>query len=204
MPLRKIGLTGNVASGKSTVARVWEDLGAHVIDADVLAREAVEPGTEAHAAIREEWGDEVLTPEGEIDRAALRRVVFSDPAARKRLEGIVHPAVRRLRDERYAEVEREGRRFVVADIPLLFETGMQGEFDRVALVDAPEEVRRERMVTHRGMDAEEADRIIASQMPAAEKREMSDVVIDNVGSVEDLEREARQVWARLTSELEEA
>jgi len=201
--LRKIGLTGNVASGKSTVARVWEGLGARVIDADVLAREAVEPGTEAHAAIQETWGNEVLTPGGEIDRAALRRVVFSDPSARRRLEGIVHPAVRRLRDARYAEVEREGARFVVADIPLLFETGMQDEFDRVVLVDAPEAVRRERMVTIRGLDAEEADRIIAAQMPAAEKRDMSDVVIDNVGSVEDLEREARMVWARLTSELEE-
>src|SRR3954469_8299386 len=129
----KVGLTGNIAAGKSTVAEVWRRLGATVIDADELARRAVDPGTPALAAINREWGSEVMDPEGGLDRAALRRIVFSDPSARERLEQIVHPAVAELRDELYREAGARGEKLVVADIPLLFEVGLLDEFDVVVL-----------------------------------------------------------------------
>jgi dephospho-CoA kinase len=190
----KVGLTGNIASGKSTVAAVWRGLGATVVDADELARRAVLPGTPGHAAIREEWGDAVVGPDGDLDRAALRALVFADPQARARLEAIVHPAVAALRDEAYAAAALRGERVVVGEIPLLFEVGMAGDFDVVVLVDAPEEVRLMRMVGDRGMDPDEARRMMAAQMPAELKRAGADLVIENTGTVGDLERRAAEVW----------
>lgn len=193
----KVGLTGNIASGKSSVANVWKQLGATVADADELARRAVEPGTPAHAAIAEAWGSRVLEPGGGLDRAALRRIVFDDPAARERLEGIVHPAVARLRDGLYHAARERGERVAVADIPLLFEVGMVDEFDVVVLVDAPEETRLMRLVGDRGLEPDEARRMIAAQMPSELKRARADVVIENTGSLADLEARAREVWAEL-------
>jgi dephospho-CoA kinase len=190
----KIALTGNVASGKSTVARVWESLGATVIDADQLARRVVEPGTPALARIVAEWGTGVLAADGGLDRAAMRDIVFRDPDARARLESIVHPEVARYRDLEIRTAEERGQRLLVADIPLLFEVGGERDFDVVVLVDAPEPFRLERMVRDRGLDAEVARRMIAAQMPAERKRERADVVIENSGSVEQLEARARMVW----------
>src|SRR5215218_1366817 len=131
----KVGLTGNIAAGKSTVTRVWRGLGAHVIDADELARRAVDPGTPAYHAITAEWAGVVPVPGGELDRAALRRIVFADPDARERLEQIVHPAVAALRDQLYRDAEQRGDALVGADIPLLFEVGLVDEFDVIVLVD---------------------------------------------------------------------
>lgn len=193
----KVGLTGNIAAGKSSVADVWRSLGATVVDADELSRRAVEPGTPAHAAIAAEWGTWVLDEAGELDRAALRQIVFADPEARARLEGIVHPAVAALRDEHYREAEARGDKLIVADIPLLFEVGMPDEFDVVVLVDAPEEVRLQRLVADRGLDADEARRIIAAQMPSELKRARADVVIPNNGTHGDLQDRARDVWRDL-------
>ncbi len=193
----KVGLTGNIAAGKSTVARIWRSLDATVVDADVLSRQAVEPGTPALARIAEEWGDEVVEAGGGLDRAALRRIVFADPNARERLEAIVHPAVAELRDEAYRAAEARGERVVVADIPLLFEAGLVDDFDAVVLVDAPEEVRLARLVGDRGMDPEEARRMIAAQMPSELKRARADFVIANTGSLLELERRARDVWGEL-------
>ena len=193
----KVGLTGNIAAGKSTVAEVWRSLGATVVDADELARRAVDPGTPAFSAIAAEWGEQVVEPGGGLDRAALRRIVFSDPDARERLEQIVHPAVAALRGELYAEAEARGDRVIVADIPLLFEVGLVDEFDVVVLVDAPEEVRLVRLVGDRGLDPEEARRIIAAQMPAELKRARADFVIENTGTVAEVERRAREVWLEL-------
>jgi dephospho-CoA kinase len=193
----KVGLTGNIASGKSSVARVWEGLGATVVDADELARRAVEPGTPAHAAIAEAWGSEVVEPGGGLDRAALRRIVFQDPAARERLEGIVHPAVAGLRDGLYREARSRGERLVVADIPLLFEVGMADEFDVVVLVEAPEETRLMRLVGDRGLEPDEARRMIAAQMPSELKRARADLVIENAGTLAELERREREVRAEL-------
>jgi dephospho-CoA kinase len=192
----KVGLTGNIAAGKSTVADVWRGLGATVIDADELARRAVDPGTPAYAAIAAEWS-EVVEPDGGLDRAALRRIVFADPDARERLEQIVHPAVASLRGELYAEAEARGEDVIVADIPLLFEVGLVEEFDVVVLVDAPEEVRLARLVGDRAMDPEEARRIIASQMPAELKRARADYVIENTDTLDEVQRSAREVWEQL-------
>lgn len=193
----KVGLTGNIASGKSTVARVWSALGAPLIDADLLARRAVEPGTPALRAVVGRWGAGVLDAEGRLDRGALRALVFADPAARRELEAIVHPEVARLRAEEYGRLADAGARVAVADIPLLFEVGLQEEFDLVVLVDAPEAVRRERLVRHRGLTPEEADRMIAAQMPPAEKRSRADRVIENDGSLAELEARAAALWREI-------
>lgn len=198
----KVGLTGNIAAGKSSVADVWRGMGATVVDADELARRAVEPGTPAHAAIAAEWGTWVLEEGGALDRAALRQIVFADPDARARLEGIVHPAVAALRDEHYRRAQARGDALVVADIPLLFEVGMADEFDVVVLVDAPEEVRLQRLVSDRGLDADEARRMIAAQMPAELKRARADVVINNTGTRGDLQDRARDVWRDLVRRAE--
>jgi len=193
----RVGLTGNIASGKSTVARVWQRLGARVIDADVLARRAVAPGSAAVRRIAEEFGPGVLDESGGLDRAAMRGVVFRDPAARAKLESIVHPEVGRLRAEEEARLEAEGESIVVHDIPLLFEAGLDPEFDAIVLVDAPEQVRLERLVRDRGLDEDEARRMIDAQMPASEKRRRADYVIENEGTLDALEREAEAVWREL-------
>ncbi|HEY7767351.1 dephospho-CoA kinase [Longimicrobium sp.] len=195
----KVGLTGNIAAGKSTVARAWRELGATVVDADELSRQAVEPGTPAHAAIAAEWGTWVLEEGGTLDRAALRQIVFADPDARARLESIVHPAVAALRDEHFRDAADRGERLVVADVPLLFEVGMADEFDVVVLVDAPEETRLMRLVGDRGLEPDEARKMMAAQMPAELKRARADVVIENTRSLGDLQRRAKDVWAALVA-----
>ncbi|MFL5385996.1 MAG: dephospho-CoA kinase [Longimicrobiaceae bacterium] len=193
----KVGLTGNIAAGKSTVAEVWRSLGATVVDADELARRAVDPGTPAFSAIAAEWGEQVVEPDGGLDRAALRRIVFADPAARERLEQIVHPAVAGLREELYRQAEARGEAVIVADIPLLFEVGLVDEFDVVVLVDAPEETRLARLVGDRGLDPAEAQKMIAAQMPSALKRARADYVIENTGALAEVRRRARDVWQEL-------
>jgi dephospho-CoA kinase len=193
----RVGLTGNIAAGKSSVAAVWRELGATVVDADHLARQAVEPGTPALARIAEAWGTWVLTDTGELDRGALRQIVFADPDARERLEAIVHPAVGALRDAAYRDAEARGEALVVADVPLLFEVGMVDEVDVVVLVDAPGEVRLMRLVGDRGLSADEAQRMIAAQMPAELKRARADIVIENTGSLPELEQRAAEVWQEL-------
>lgn len=191
----RVGLTGNIAAGKSTVADVWRRLGATVVDADQLARRAVEPGTPALAAIARAWPE--VVGDGGLDRAALRGIAFADPAARARLEEIVHPAVAALRDEAYREARSRGERLAVADVPLLFEAGLADEFDVVVLVDAPEEVRLRRLVRDRGLDEAEARRMIAAQMPSELKHARADHVLPNTGTLGDLEDRARALWRRL-------
>jgi dephospho-CoA kinase len=193
----KVGLTGNIASGKSSVARVWRELGATVIEADELARRAVEPGTPALARIADRWGARLLAPDGSLDRAALRAIVFQDEAERRALEAIVHPAVAALREEEHQLARARGDRVVVSDVPLLFEVGMEGDFDRIVLVDAPEPVRRERLIRDRGLAPDEADRMIAAQMPAARKRSRADLVIENDGTLEELRAAAEKAWREL-------
>lgn len=195
--LYRIALTGNIASGKSAVGRVWQRLGAQVIDADELAREAVAPETTGLAAVRAHFGDDVLHPDGELDRGALRRVVFADPAARRALEDIVHPEVERLRAAREQAAVEAGARVVVHMIPLLFEVGAEDQFDAVVLVDAPAEQRRARIVQDRGLSPAEAEAMIAAQEPAQEKREHATFVIDNDGTLAELERAAEETWQNL-------
>lgn len=200
----KVGLTGNIAAGKSSVVWVWRSLGAAVVDADELARRAVEPGSEGLRRIVEAWGPEVVGADGALDRAALRRIVFADAEERARLEGIVHPAVRALRDEEYRRAEEGGELLVVADIPLLFETGLADEFDVLVLVDAPEAVREQRLVGDRGLAPDEARRMIAAQMPSELKRARADLVIENGGTPDELEARSREVWDELVRRAEAA
>jgi dephospho-CoA kinase len=200
----RVGLTGNIAAGKSAVAEVWRDLGATVIDADILARRAVAPGSAALPEIAAIWGNEVLDPaDGTLDREALGRIVFGDPDARARLEGIVHPEVRRLREIEHAAAAERGDRIGVDDVPLLFEVGMEDAFDVVVLVDAPAETRLRRLTEQRGMDADEARRRIAAQMPAEEKRARADIVIDNTGTLAELWERAAKVWEGLERRSEQ-
>lgn len=183
------------------MAGIWRRLGAEVIDADVLAREAVEPGTPGLERVREAFGDAVITPDG-LDRAALRRIVFADASARRKLEAIVHPEVGRLRTREEERLRERGASIVVHDIPLLFEAGLQDDMDVVVLVDASASVRAERLARERGLRDSEIRDVMASQMPSAEKRSRADVIIDNDGTLEELEQRAEAVWAGIRTDLE--
>ena len=192
-----VGLTGNIASGKSTVAKLFGQWGATLIDADVLARQAVNVGTPAYHAIVERWGEGVTAPDGLIDRRELRQRVFSDSEQLEALNAIVHPEVQRLRDQLVDDARRRGDRIVVCDIPLLFERRLAEQFDRIVLVDAPRPVRMDRLVRDRGLETTEAMKMIASQMPAELKRARADYLIDNNGTQQELEFRAREVWEAL-------
>src|SRR3989449_444544 len=192
-----VGLTGNIASGKSTVVDLFRRWGATIIDADALAREAQAPGGEVLAAIAGRFGADVLAPDGTLDRAALRGKVMGDQAALDALNQIVHPAVRRRRDELLRAATEGGDLLVVNDIPLLFEALDPAQFDVVVLVDASTALRRTRLRALRGLSNDEADRMIAAQMPAERKRAKSDFVIENEGSLKRLEQRARATFAEL-------
>jgi dephospho-CoA kinase len=193
-----IGLTGNIASGKSTVAHLFAARGATIVDADALSRRAVEPGTPALRSIVARWGTGVLSPDGSLDRAALRHVVFDRPDELEALNAIVHPEVGRLRDEEIAEASARGDRVVVCDIPLLFERRLADSFTRIVLVDAPRPIRLERLMRDRGLSQEEAVQMIAAQMPAELKRARADFVIENAGTREQLADRVREVWDAIT------
>jgi dephospho-CoA kinase len=197
VPTLSVALTGNVAAGKTTVAERWRARGAVIIDADQLVREVQAPGGPVLAAIVERFGAGMLRPDGTLDRAALRRIVFSDDAARAALNAIVHPAVQERRAALLAAAAAGGERIVVSDIPLLFEVLDPAEFDVVVLVDAPVAVRRERLVRGRGLLPDEVDRLFAAQLPSAGKRARSHIVIDNDGSLHALRAAADQAWDRL-------
>src|SRR5579884_2658887 len=184
-----VGLTGNIAAGKSTVVALFRRWGATIIDADALAREAQAPGGEVLAAIVRRFGADVLAPDGGLDRAALRAKVMGDQAALDALNAIVHPAVRRRRDELLRAARARGDVLVVHEIPL--------QFDAIVLVDAPAAVRRTRLRALRGLSNEDADRMIAAQMPAERKRARSDFVIENDTGLADLEARAREVFVEL-------
>jgi len=199
-----VGLTGNIASGKSTVSQLLSERGATIIDADVLARRAVERGTRAFEAIAQRWGTSVLAPDGQLDRAALRRTVFGRPKELEALNEIVHPEVERLREARIADARQRGDRIVVCDIPLLFEKKLLDRFDRIVLVDAPRPLRLERLVNDRGLRETEAMDMIAAQMPAELKRARADHVLDNAGTLGELEARVDELWATLVQEAEVA
>src|SRR2546426_2559784 len=192
-----VALTGNIAAGKSTVVALFQRWGATIIDADALVREAQAPGGDVLAAIAGRFGADVLASDGSLDRAAVRGKVMGDQAALDALNQIVHPAVRRRRDELLREAREGGDVLVVNDIPLLFEALDPTQFDGVVLVDASAALRRTRLRTLRGLSNDEADRMIAAQMPAERKRAKSDFVIENDGSLKQLERRARTTFDEL-------
>src|SRR6476646_4494352 len=193
----RIGLTGNIASGKSEIAKMLADRGATVIDADVLAREAVGPQTQALRDIVKRWGKDILNDDGTLDRGALRQIVFADQDELDALNRIVHPGVTRLRDREIAAAKERGDQIVVCVIPLLFERNLDEEFDAIVLVDAPRPIRLERLVATRGLEETDAMNMIASQMPAELKRARADYVIENTGSLQELERDVNALWSFL-------
>jgi dephospho-CoA kinase len=191
----RVGLTGGVASGKSTVSRLLREHGAVVVDADQIAREVVAPGTPGLAAVVAEFGDDVLDSEGRLDRARLGAVVFADQARRTALEAIVHPLVR----ARAAQLEAAAApgSVVVHDIPLLVETGQGPDFDAVVVVDVPEPVQVERAVRERGWTPEEAASRVAAQATRADRLAAATHVIDNSGTLEDLRQRVAEVFDEL-------
>lgn len=191
----RVGLTGGVASGKSAVSAILDELGAVVVDADVLAREAVGPGTDGLQEVVEAFGPEVLTDQGELDRPAMGAIVFADAEKRRVLEAIIHPRVR----ARGAEIEASAGPddVVVHDIPLLAETGQADGFDAVIVVDVPTETQVERMVDLRGMTREEAEARVAAQATREERLAIATHVVDNTGSLEDLRRRVTDVYREL-------
>ena len=194
---RVVALTGNVAAGKSTVANLLRSWGATVIDADILVRELQRPGQPVFAAIVARFGPEILRADGGLDRGALRRQITSDPIAKRDLEGIVHPAVVARQSALIAAARQRGDSLVIADIPLLFESIGPSGFDGVILVDAPVPYRRARLIHDRGLTPNDADALIASQLPAEAKRPLSTWVIDNDRDRTTLEARTRAIWEAL-------
>lgn len=195
--MKRIGLTGGIASGKSTVARLLEARGVPVIDADQIARQVVEPGSPGLAAIRSRWPGVVR--DGALDRKALGAIVFADPAERRALEAITHPLIRAEAARRFARAREAGASVVVYEAALLFENDLDRELDATILVAAPVEAQIERMRRRDGLSQEEAEARLRAQMPLDEKRRRATFVVENDGDLERLERRVSSLW----SEIEE-
>jgi dephospho-CoA kinase len=195
--VRVIGLTGGIATGKSTLAALLRARGAPVVDADALARAAVEPGTPALAEIARTFGADVLRPDGALDRKALAARVFADPEARRRLEAITHPAVRRAMREETARLAAQGHALAFYDTPLLYEVGLEAQLDAVVVVWAPRDLQRERLIRRDGLAGAAADARLAAQLPVDEKAARADFVVENAGAPEALAGKADRLLADL-------
>ena len=191
----RVGLTGGIGAGKSEVSRRLAARGAVLIDADAIARQAVRPGTPGLTAVIAEFGDEVLLPSGELDRGRLGEIVFADPAKLARLNAIVHPLV----GQRMAELERSAGpdAIVVHDVPLLAENNLSAGYDVVVVVDAPEQVRIGRLVRSRGMSEDQARARMAAQATSRQRLGIADLIIDNSGSLADLDARVGEIWTEL-------
>lgn len=191
----RVGLTGGIGSGKSAVAELLATHGAMIIDADQLARQAVEPGTDGLARIAEEFGPDVLTPSGTLNRPAMAELVFGDPEALARLNAIIHPEVRRL--AALAEQSMSPEAVVVHVIPLLVETGQSGHFDRIVVVDVDPETQLRRVRARDGLDEDQVRGRLNAQASRQERLAVADLVIDNTGTPAELERRVAQLWLQL-------
>ncbi|QHC21722.1 dephospho-CoA kinase [Streptomyces sp. GS7] len=191
----KVGLTGGIGAGKSEVSRLLASYGAVIVDADKIAREVVEPGTPGLAAVVEEFGEDVLAPDGTLDRPKLGAIVFSDPEKLKALNAIVHPLV----GARSAELEASAGpdTVVIHDVPLLTENGLAPLYDKVVVIDAAPQTQLDRLVRLRGMSEDEAKSRMAAQATREQRLAVADLVIDNDGPLEALEPQVREVWERL-------
>lgn len=188
-----IGLTGGIGSGKSTVSSRLAELGAFIVDADLVAREIVEPGQTALAELAEAF-DGVLNPDGTLNRAELARQAFATPEATKKLNAITHPRIRARTEELFKQGRESGAEVLVYDMPLLIENGEVNKVDHVLVVDAPDELRIERLVQHRGLDEDDARRRIAAQIDRETRLSAADTVLDNSGSLEDLLTQVDDFW----------
>ncbi len=196
--LFRVALTGGIATGKSYCLAKFAEAGTPTIDADVLARQAVAPGTAGFDAVRSRFGAAVVTAEGGLDRVALGRVVFADADARRALEAIVHPAVYAAIGRWFEALARSGQhRVAIADIPLLYETGHEADYDAVVVASCSADQQVARLMARPGFSRDDAERRIAAQWPVAEKARRADYVIDTSGSFEETDAQVRDVWARL-------
>jgi len=201
--IRVIGLTGGIATGKSSVARFFEERGVPVIDADLLAREAVEPGSPCLARLAALFGAGVINADGGLDRKRVGGIVFGDAEKRRLLESVLHPEIRRLAEERIARAAAAGERVVIYMAPLLIEAGVADRVDEIWVVTVRPEIQLERLMARDRIGREEAGRIIASQMPLAEKERHGRVVIDNSGTPEETRRLLAAIWEREITEQHE-
>lgn len=193
----RVGLTGGIGSGKSTVSRLLASYGAVVVDADLVAREVIEPGTPGLAAVVEAFGTAVLLPTGALDRNALGKVVFGDAAARARLSGILHPLIGERSGELMEAASASGAPMLVHDVPLLVESSLQSRYDVVVVVDASPAVQLDRLVRLRGMSSADAQARIAAQASREDRLAAATVVLDNDGTVEELTGQVQALWADL-------
>jgi len=196
--LKLIGLTGGAGSGKSTVAAMFRELGAAIVDADEATHAVYAPGTDGFDAVVEEFGDEYVR-DGAIDRGKLGAFVFEDPDALRRLNAIVHPRVRQWMADQTAQAVEAGAEVVFQDVPLLFENGLQGLYSSTVLVYATPETQLRRLVDQRGVTPDRALKMLAAQMPIDEKRALADFVIDNNGTRDETRDQVEEVWTRVRS-----
>jgi dephospho-CoA kinase len=199
--VRLVGLTGGIATGKTTFAAALRDLGVPVIDADLLARDAVRKGSPVLSEVARAFGPSVIGPDGELDRKAMATIVFGDPAARARLEAIVHPAVRAAVAAETARLAAAGHDLAFYDVPLLYERGLEREVDCVVVVHAPREAQLSRLAARDGLTLPEADARLAAQLPIDEKAARADVVVENGGDLASLSARAGPLLAALRSGL---
>jgi dephospho-CoA kinase len=195
--VKLVGLTGGIASGKSTVSEILARQGAAIINADVLAREVVEPGRQAWTEIVNTFGTAVLQPDRALDRQKLRAIIFDDPDARKKLESIIHPQVRALAEQRVREHAATGYAVIVYEVPLLFEGNLQEWLRPVILVACDIDTQKKRLQSRDNLSAVQAQKHIDAQMSLEEKRRLADYVIENNGTLEDLERQVQAVLEKI-------
>jgi dephospho-CoA kinase len=198
----KIAITGGAGTGKSAVARMFAELGAEVLDADQMARDAVAVGQPAWQELRRLYGEEFFNPDGTLNRSRLAQLVFADPEERRRLDALIHPLVAQKLQAQFADLERRGVELVMVEVPLLFETGREQGFDRVIVVAAPEatQIRRLRGRDRRG--EAEIRGILSAQWPVADKVARADYVIDNGGSRRHTARQVKNIWGVLKNQLD--
>jgi dephospho-CoA kinase len=193
----KIAITGGAGSGKTTVARMFRELGAEVLDADAAAREAVAVGTPAWQELRRLFGEEYFHPDGELNRGKVAQLVFADPEARKKLNDLVHPRVAAALQRRLKELERQGVGLVLVDVPLLFEAGLESAYDRVIVVYVDPEDQVRRLQDRDGRGDEEIAGLLKAQWPLADKASRADFVVDNRGPLEETGKQVQEIWTEL-------
>ena len=198
--LIKIGLTGGIATGKSTVANIFKRFGIPVINSDEAAREVVVPGTEGYKKVVEAFGKEILLPNGEINRKKLAEIIFSNPEKKKKLEEILHPLIDKDIQQKLQVIEEQGQKLVVLEVPLLFEKGWDKRMHYTVTVTAPLELQIERLTQRDKIDRKEALKRIKNQMPLEEKIKRSHFVIDNSQGPKELEEQVKRILKRITHE----
>ncbi|ETT64878.1 dephospho-CoA kinase [Paenibacillus odorifer] len=193
-----IGLTGGIASGKSTVSALLVNKGARLVDADVIAREVMLPGHEVLAAAAKQFGKEILFPDGTLNRAKLGEIVFQDPVALQTLNNLTHPAIRQeIKKRMYSMEQEEPKRLIIVDIPLLFESGLETLFHEIVVVYVPREVQIARLMERNRLSLEEAEARLNAQMDIEQKRNKADYIIDNSGDLAYTEQQVAVFWDRL-------